>query len=309
MKTADQKQTFAERLGWPKGTRAIIIHADDAGMSLAANQAIIDTVEAGTVTSVSTMMPCSWVPHINQWLGENPSVCAGLHLTFTAEWTPYKWAPVAGREAVPGLVNEDGWMYASAEDVVANATPDEIEAEIRAQIALAEQMGHPITHLDSHMGVLFDSEQFFQRYATVAIEKQIPMLVAGGHLTQAEAENPRATEALQGAIPRIWNAGLSVLDDIDTRSYAWTSSERVDDFVDMLRELPPGITWFNVHPALASKESRAIIEDHESRQRDYEALLDPRIKEVIESEGIVLTSWREVMERRQEIGDSITLET
>jgi len=26
-------QTFAERLGWPEGTKAVIFHVDDAGMS------------------------------------------------------------------------------------------------------------------------------------------------------------------------------------------------------------------------------------------------------------------------------------
>ena len=28
-----QAQTFAERLGWPEGTKAVIFHVDDAGMS------------------------------------------------------------------------------------------------------------------------------------------------------------------------------------------------------------------------------------------------------------------------------------
>jgi len=28
-----EAQTFAERLGWPEGTKAVIFHVDDAGMS------------------------------------------------------------------------------------------------------------------------------------------------------------------------------------------------------------------------------------------------------------------------------------
>jgi len=308
MGAAYAEPTFAERLGWPEGTRALIIHADDAGMSLASNLAIIEGVEAGTITSFSTMMPCGWVPQINDWLKENPDFCAGLHLTFTAEWTPYKWAPVAGRDAVPGLVNEDGWMYHPVGDVVANATPDEIEAEIRAQIALARRMGHPITHMDSHMGTLFASMQFFERYMKVAIEEQIPMLIAGGHLTRARVENPQAAMLLQRVVPAIWNAGLPVLDDIDTSSYGMKSADKLDDVIEVIRNLPPGITWFNVHPTLPTEEGRTITGDRELLWGDYYALIDPKLMEVIEEEGIVLTSWKEMMERRQAVGDSIILE-
>lgn len=304
---AHAEPTFAERLGWPEGTRALIIHADDAGMSLAANNAIIEGIEAGTITSFSTMMTCSWVPHINDWLKENPDFCAGLHLTFTSEWGPYKWGPVAGRDAVPGLVNEDGWMHHPVSDVVANATPDEIEKEMRAQIALARRMGHPITHLDSHMGTLFASMQFFERYMKVAIEEQIPMLIAGGHLTRAREGNPEATRLLQMVVPTIWNAGLPVLDDIDTSSYSMKSADKLDEVIEVIRNLPPGITWFNVHPTKPTEEGITLSNNRELLWGDYYALIDPRLMEVIEEEGIVLTSWKELMERRQAVGDSIQL--
>ena len=59
--TAAEEPTFAERLGWPKGSRVLMIHADDAGMSKGSNEAIIGTIQAGTVTSASVMIqnfPC-----------------------------------------------------------------------------------------------------------------------------------------------------------------------------------------------------------------------------------------------------------
>ncbi|HEO70268.1 MAG TPA: hypothetical protein ENN80_03330, partial [Candidatus Hydrogenedentes bacterium] len=42
--------TYAERLGWPEGTRAVIFHVDDAGMCLDANAGAIEAV-AGLATS------------------------------------------------------------------------------------------------------------------------------------------------------------------------------------------------------------------------------------------------------------------
>src|SRR4030043_332954 len=90
-------QTFAERLGWPEGTKAVIFHVDDAGMSHNSNMGAIKAIEDGVATSTSIMMPCSWVPEMNAYLKEHPQVDAGVHLTLTAEWKKYRWGPVAGK--------------------------------------------------------------------------------------------------------------------------------------------------------------------------------------------------------------------
>ena len=52
-----QGPTFAERLGWPAGSRVLILHSDDVGMSHASNVGTIEALEYGMVTSVSVMMP------------------------------------------------------------------------------------------------------------------------------------------------------------------------------------------------------------------------------------------------------------
>jgi hypothetical protein len=54
--------TYAERLGWPKGSRVAIFHVDDAGMSHDSNQGAIEAISQGIATSTSIMMPCPWVP-------------------------------------------------------------------------------------------------------------------------------------------------------------------------------------------------------------------------------------------------------
>ena len=39
--------TYAERLGWPAGTRALIMHVDDAGMSWESNAGAIGAIRDG----------------------------------------------------------------------------------------------------------------------------------------------------------------------------------------------------------------------------------------------------------------------
>lgn len=44
-------ETYAERLGWPTGTVALILHVDDAGMSLDSNRGTIRAIEEGAANS------------------------------------------------------------------------------------------------------------------------------------------------------------------------------------------------------------------------------------------------------------------
>lgn len=298
--------TFAERLGWPEGARLVIFHNDDAGLCHEANVASIRGVEEGLITSWSVMMPCAWVTEINEYLKKNPETCSGLHLTLTCEWDKYRWRPVACAEQVPGLLDEDGYMWSSVRQVAENATADEVETEIRAQIALAERMGMPISHLDTHMGTVFAREDYIERYIAVGLEKQIPLLVAGGHMTllRQESEELAAHEDQIRALAAIvWAAGLPVLDDLHTSAYDWKTEDKTEHFIEVMRKLEPGVTQVILHATVHTPNFDEISSSGVTRQGDLNAMLDPRLKAVIEEEGIILTSWRELMERRKAVSN------
>jgi hypothetical protein len=59
-----QQKTYAEKLGWPKGAKVLILHVDDAGMSHDSNDGVEQATGKGVATSTSVMMPCPWVPEI-----------------------------------------------------------------------------------------------------------------------------------------------------------------------------------------------------------------------------------------------------
>ena len=82
--------TYAERLGYPKGARVVILHVDDVGMSWDSNEGAILAMTKGVANSCSIMMPCSWVPAFVHFLKQHPNVDAGLHLTLTSEWGEYR---------------------------------------------------------------------------------------------------------------------------------------------------------------------------------------------------------------------------
>jgi predicted glycoside hydrolase/deacetylase ChbG (UPF0249 family) len=295
-------ETYAEKLGWKKDDIVVILHIDDAGMSHGSNLGVMQSVEQGVATSFSIMMPCPWVPELVKWIKEKPGVDAGLHLTMTSEWKSYRWGPLAGKAAVPGLVDEQGCLWHSVEQVCAHATPDEIEKEIRAQIERAEKMGLEITHLDSHMGTLFARPDYFERFLKIGIEKQIPILAVGGHMTHTMIENGAAATALRPLAATIWAAGLPVIDDLHTSVTSWKPPEKKERVFKLIRELKPGITEILFHASVMTEELPLITGSAASRHADTQLLKDPEFKALLNERNIHLTTWRELKKRRDQAG-------
>jgi predicted glycoside hydrolase/deacetylase ChbG (UPF0249 family) len=290
--------TYAEKLGWPKGTRALILHVDDVGMSYDTEVGMIEAIEKGIANSLSVMMPTPWVPHAVEWIkATRPD--AGLHLTLTSEWKSYRWGPVAGKPAVPGLVDPQGALWPNVASVVKNATADEVEREIRAQLDRARTMGFEPTHMDSHMGTLFATDAFRERYIKVGIEQKIPVMFPGGHNYYSAPSSPAAAARARQIGSTIWAGGLPVLDDLHNRSYDWKTDEKVDQYIDAVRGLKPGVTMMIMHCTRPTEVFEKISSSGALRLGDLKAMLDPRLRKTIADEHIVLTTWRELMERRK----------
>ena len=300
--SAMAQPTYAERLGWAPKARVVIFHCDDAGMSHASNLGAIESIEKGVVTSVSIMMPCPWVTEIVRYVKEHPDVDAGLHLTMNSEWNLYRWGPVAGKPAVPGLCDPDGYLWHPVQETAQHASADEVEREIRAQVEKAEAMGLHPTHLDTHMGALVARPDFLARYVKVGIEKHIPVLAVGGHRTSARIENPEAMQRVEELVKKVWDAGLPVLDDLHTASYDWKEGAKSARFSGMLKSLKPGVTMVIVHCSRPTDEFPLITSSSNLRLEDLKAMIDPELRKTIQAEGIILTTWRELQQRRDKVG-------
>lgn len=308
--------TYAEKLGYPKGAKLLILHVDDAGMSFDSNQGAIEAITKGAANSCSVMMPCSWVPGFVHFLKKHPEVDAGLHLTLTSEWSEYRWGSVTGKAITPGLTDEEGNLWRSVEQVAAHASAEEVEKEIRAQIDKARKMGFEPTHLDSHMGTLFATPEFLRAYVTVGIENQIPVMLPAGHdaLIREEMHAPdEQIAALQVLGKTLWNSGLPVLDDLHNFSYDWPIADSIASndkklqayktgkYIEGLKALKPGVTMMIMHCTKPSPVFKEISASGAVRKGDLLAMLDPAFKAALKKEGIVTVTWRELMEKRKKL--------
>lgn len=327
-----QTPTYAEKLGWPKGAKVVIFHVDDAGMSYESNVGAIRSIEEGVATSASIMMPCPWSAAFTK-LARQKGWDAGLHLTLTSEWQEYRWPGLTGKSQTPSLHDNEGALWHSVEEVVKNSNADAVEKEIRAQLDRALSIGFRPTHLDSHMGTLFADQAFLERYIKVGIEYGIPVMFPGGNnklLTESmtypmikklKAEGKWKEGMALPMIPTlakaksvgemIWKAGLPVLDDLHTISGEWkpegnsTVQElgkyKTQMFKKILTDMQPGVAMIIVHSTEVTEHFNHISGSGKSRHGDLLSMIDPELKEYVKKEGIILTTWKELHERRKKV--------
>lgn len=311
-----QAQTYACKLGWKPTDRVIILHVDDVGMSFESNEGAIQAIEKGVASSWSIMMPCPWVPQVFHYLQKNPQTDAGLHLTLTSEWKDYRWVPVAGAKQVPGLVDQEGAMHSNVADVVKNASPEEVDLEIKAQLDRCRKMGWEPTHLDSHMGTLFAHPHFLEKYIQLGLEQKIPVMIPAGHLTLMKVGatlDDGTIHYIRQVGAELWAGGLPVIDDLHNFSYDWKPKEKMKSrsalrkfktkkYIASFSALKPGVTFVIMHCASKSEIMPHITNSGPLRQADLEAMLDPKLRTYLKKQGIIVTTWREMMERRKKVG-------
>ncbi len=313
---AQESATYAEKLGFPQGARVLILHMDDAGMSFDSNLGIETVFDRGVAHSTSVMMPCPWVPQIVRYIKAHPDIDAGLHLTLTSEWKDYRWGPLAGKSRVPGLTDPEGCLWPDVASVVRHASAAEVDLEIRAQLDRAETMGFHPSHLDSHMGTLFATDSFLMKYVSLGIEKHIPVMLPGGDdysIRQESHPSESRIQAIRKLGKMAWDGGLPVLDDLDNFSYDWKVPKGMpaDDahllkwrealYEKSLLDLKPGLTMVIMHCTSPTPVFSKITDSGDIRKADMLVMLDPAFRKFLVDNGFILTTWREVARRRDDL--------
>jgi predicted glycoside hydrolase/deacetylase ChbG (UPF0249 family) len=307
------QDSYASKLGYKSTDKVIILHVDDVGMSYESNHGAIDALEKGVARSWSIMMPCPWVPEIFHYLKKHPLTDAGLHLTLTSEWKEYRWEPLAGANIVPGLIDHEGAMHSNVADVVKQASAEEVYLEIKAQLARSRKMNWEPTHLDSHMGTLFAQPAFLSKYLQLGKEEHIPLMFPGGHNTLMMKSNPVDEKTLQFMREegkKLWESGLPVIDDLHNLSYGWKPNANLKSakeirkyktlkYIESFKELRPGITFVIMHCAISSEIFPHITDSGGIRRGDLETMMDPDFKKFLTKEGIIVTTFRDLSERRK----------
>ena len=290
--------TQAEKLGFEKGKKVLIIHADDAGMCPEANRAIEKYLEKGEIKSTSVMMPCPAAEPMVEWAKKQSDIDLGIHLTLTSEWKSYRWGPVSDSAKVPGLIDPDGKFWHEVPGVVAHASAGEVETEIRAQIEKAKSLGWQPTHLDSHMGTLFGSPDYIEVYLKVSEEYNIPAAIVDfSDKKIVEFYQKMGYPINDEEVKLVENYKLPKLDFYTYVPKGATYEELKKSFFKMVKSLKPGLIQVFFHPSEYSANLKTITNSWQQRVWEAELFSDPEVRDFLATEEVVITNWIEVMEK------------
>ena len=287
VRSQNAEKTVAERLGYPRDAKLLIVHADDLGMAHSVNAATIKAFETGLVNSGSIMVPCPWLTEIAAYARTNPQADLGLHLTLTSEWTSFRWGPVMPKDRVKSLLDKDGYFYLTETEAASHADPKEVELEITAQIERARALGIQPTHLDSHMGTLYQSKALFEVFLRVARNNKLPVRIAKTWFARADFL-PAVLNPDDVYIDRILDINTTVAPDDWAKFYS-----------DAIKSLQPGVTEVVIHLAYDDGEMRGATFNHPNwgaawRQRDFDFFTSDAFRKLLQENQIKLITWREL---------------
>ncbi len=280
-------KSLAEKLGYPRDSKLLMVHADDVGVTHSVNAATIKALDTGLVNSASLMVPCPWFPEIADYAKSHPAVDFGLHLTLTSERVYYRWSPVASNDKVPSLVDENGYFHHDW-TATTRIDPKEVELELRAQIDRAYAMGVRPTHLDSHQYRLYENgKDLFEVVLRLAHDYKLPVFVARDWF----ADHPYLESSLTSAD--------MVLDHTVTIAPSVPPEKWTEFYKTALKNLQPGVTEFVIHLAFADDEMKAATRERDTwgaawRQRDFDFFTSQEFRHLLQEQNIKLVTWREL---------------
>jgi predicted glycoside hydrolase/deacetylase ChbG (UPF0249 family) len=284
-------------LGFHADAKVLVVHVDDVGMSAAANQGALAAL-GDAATCGSIMVPCPGFEEIAGFARERPELDLGVHLTLNAEYESFRWDPVA--DDVPGLVAPYGGMWKTTDETVEHASAAEVERELRAQIerALAEQID--VTHVDAHMGTVFNPK-FVDAYFALALEFRLPAFIPRvSREVLARAGVPAGLERYVAMIEEAEGRGFPIFDHFDTDSLSFPPGTGIAHNQTRVGKLEKGLSYLITHCARGGPELESITDDWRQRDEEHRIYSDGSMSRFFAEQGIDTIGMRPLRELLRE---------
>ncbi|MBM3463585.1 MAG: carbohydrate deacetylase [Armatimonadetes bacterium] len=249
--------------------KRLIVHADDFNLTPGVNQGILEAFRDGIVRSTSIMINLPGLEASLEALDEHPDLDVGLHVNLTMG------SPLLPAGQVATLVRPDGTFHRRPGEVTPGMDPAEAEAEIRAQVARAEQVGLRLTHLDSHHH-LHEHPEITRVLIAIARERGL------------------ALRAYDGSRARIREAGIPTPDHIVIEFYG-EDAVNEENFLSVLQQLKNGTTELCCHPAVPDDRLKNLSSYAAPREQERKVYTSERVKAALQEHGVRLASFADLL--------------
>ncbi|MGA7220878.1 MAG: ChbG/HpnK family deacetylase [Candidatus Sulfotelmatobacter sp.] len=294
------------RLG---AVRRLIVNADDFGLTLGVNRAIVEAHTRGIVTSSTLMANGPAFEDAIRLAKTVPNLSVGCHVVLI------DGAPVSNPKLLPSLAKISGESARFAHGIKSFAAralagrlhAGEIEMEVGAQIQKIHSAGIRISHLDTHK----------HTHLFPAVLR--PLLRAARACGVHAIRNPfgprkplRSSELLRR--PTLWTryAEVKILRSLAAKfreaakragmltpdgTFGVVVTGALDEklFCAIANIIPEGTWEFVCHPGYNDDDLKsARTRLRESRETELRMLTMPEVKDVLSSAGIELISYRDL---------------
>lgn len=287
-------------------SRRLIVNADGFGFTAGNNRAILETLAAGVVRSISVTANFPAVEEVARVVRDHPRVSIGVHFNLAVG------RPVLGPADVPSLVDRDGRLLDRALAralLTGRIRRDDIRRELRAQIEVLRSLGATLTHWDGHRNQHL-LPRFFEVAMGVAREAGIErvrtnrhhLFTGGASVLPAIRHYLRRPDRLaRHVLTAAWmtrarRAGFRMADRMVTPVRAGPGTWKTDRAMweSLFRLLPPGTSEIYCHPGYPDETLRAHARYVEEREAEARVLSDPTLAEEAARHGVELISFHEV---------------
>jgi hopanoid biosynthesis associated protein HpnK len=284
----------------------LIVNADDFGWTEGVNRGIVEAFRNGIVTSTSLLANGLAFASGVATAKSAPGLAVGVHLNLS------DGAPVADRESVPNLLNDEGLFAAGPESLLLRRARrglplNEVEAEWDAQIQKVRDARIAPTHLDGHKHVhmlpgLFEiALRLAKRHDIGAIRvsleaSSLRAALSAGNKTRAGLVLKQGVQArglkllARDAREQAERAGIATADYFC--GIAQTGQLTLAGVTQFLKSLPEGTTELMCHPGYADAAlQKTATRLQDSRQMELDILTNTEIRNLVASQGIRLIDY------------------
>jgi len=288
-------------------TKRLIVSADDFGMSPGVNEAVMRAHTDGILTDASLMVNGAAADEAIALARATPKLSIGLHLVLA------QGRATLPPSEIPDLVDADGFfrnqpIRAALGYFFTPGVRTQVRREVAAQIEKFLATGLPLSHVDGHVNIhmhptilnilLEVADRFAIRALRLTRESPLPALrFESRHAVRKVAEGITFTALSAYAAPRVAARGIRHPDHMVGLHQSGHVTESY--LLQMLPNLGPGVTEIYGHPARVDAEVRRWRPTDYESEAELAALTSPRVRELIRTREIELTSYRELV-----IGDS-----
>jgi hopanoid biosynthesis associated protein HpnK len=289
--------------------RRLIINADDFGLTSGVNRAIVEAHESGIVTSATLMANGSAFDEAVSLAQARPRLGVGCHVVLV------DGVPLVRQTATDSLLDprsrtagsprfREGLGKFAALALFGRLAPEEIEAEVTAQIGKVQSSGIAVTHLDSHKHTHMFPSVFR------------PLLRAARARGVKAVRNPfeRVRSSQLAARPDLWRRWTEVgilrglakqfresvrQADMTTPdgTFAIVATGSLDERLlrRMIEHLPEG-TWELVcHPGYNDADLQNVrTRLRESREQELRILTSRSTRDLLAANGVEVISYRDL---------------